>query len=134
MRTNNANANYRALLPLINRRDILSLVHETLTSAHSSATEALSDAAVENITITKRNQELARTLLELTDHEKSLREEITDGELKTQLDALKAESKKEKAKWETIKSVVSAMVVASGVDWARDEDLQRLVLDESVDD
>lgn len=54
--------------------------------------------------------------------------------MKTQLDALKAESKREKAKWETIKSVVSATIVASGVDWARDEDLQRLVLDESVDD
>ncbi|KAK2767775.1 hypothetical protein FQN54_003934 [Arachnomyces sp. PD_36] len=124
----------RALLPLINRRDTLSLIHESLSSAHSSTTAALSDAEVENIAITKRNQELARTLLELTEREKSLQEEVTDGELKTQLDALKAESKTEKAKWETIKSVVSAMVAASGVDWARDEDLQRLVLDESVDD
>jgi hypothetical protein len=123
----------RALLPLINRRDTLSLIHETLSNAHSSTTESLSDAAVGNIETTKWNQELARTLFELTEREKSLQEEVEDGEMKAQLESLKAETKREKGKWETIKSVVSATVVASGVDWARDEDLRKLVLDELDD-
>jgi hypothetical protein len=50
------------------------------------------------------------------------------------LESLEAKSRAERQKWEMVKSVVSATIVASGVDWARDDDLRRLVMDEMEDD
>lgn len=82
--------------------------------------------------ITKRNQELVRTLLELTSHDSRWKEEIEDADLKAQLEELEADNKKRRARWETIKGIASAAVVSSGVDWARDDKLRELVLDESV--
>ncbi|PGH18043.1 hypothetical protein AJ79_00669 [Helicocarpus griseus UAMH5409] len=124
----------RALLPLINRRDLLSLIYENLSRAQTSCLRALSDAKVDNTKITEKNQELVQTLLGLTSGEKSWREEITDPNLRSQLETLEAECKKEKANWVTIKRVVSAVIVASGVDWAEDEELHNLVVDDVADD
>ncbi|KAL2014189.1 hypothetical protein VTN00DRAFT_1714 [Thermoascus crustaceus] len=121
----------RALVPLINRRDLLSLIHENLATAHASTLEALSNVEVENMRITKRNQELVHTLLELTSHDSRWKEEIEDADLKAQLEELEADNKKRRAKWETIKGIASSAVVGSGVDWARDDKLRELVLDES---
>jgi hypothetical protein len=38
-----------------------------------------------------------------------------------------------KAHWETMKNIASAVVVGSGLDWADDDKLCALVLDESDD-
>ncbi|KAL4926274.1 centromere protein H [Aspergillus undulatus] len=123
----------RALLRLINRRDVLSLAQENLTEAQRSIMKELSTLEVKNMQLHKENQELARELLELTKDDDSWRERLDDPELKQQLAELEADHKKSKAKWETIKSVASAVVVGSGVNWAEDEDLTALVLDE-IDD
>lgn len=122
---------HRALVPLINRRDLLSLIQENLATAHAATLEALSNVEVENMRINKKNQELARTLLDLTSHDSRWKERIEDEGLKAQLEELEAEHKKRRARWETIKSIASAAVVGSGVDWARDDRLRELVLDES---
>ncbi|KAL2000365.1 hypothetical protein VTN02DRAFT_3215 [Thermoascus thermophilus] len=122
----------RALVPLIHRRDLLSLIHENLATAHAATLEALSDAEVENTHLTQRNRELVRTLLELTRHDDARwREEIEDADLRAQLAALEADYGKRRARWETLKGIASAAVVGSGVDWARDDRLRELVLDES---
>ncbi|KAL4969545.1 centromere protein H [Aspergillus stella-maris] len=123
----------RALLRLVNRRDVLSLAQENLTEAQTSTMKKLSTLEVENLKLHKQNQELARELLELTKDDDSWREQLSDADLKEQLAQLEAEHKKSKAKWETMKSVASAIVVCSGVNWAEDEDLTALVLDESDD-
>lgn len=123
----------RSLLPLINRRDILALAHENLTSAHHSTIKTLSDRETENLQINKRNQQLAHELLELTRHDASWKEEVNDENLQKQLKELEVEQKRIKAKWETIKSVASAVIVGSGVNWAEDEALYALVLDDSDD-
>ncbi|KAJ5132800.1 hypothetical protein N7448_006958 [Penicillium atrosanguineum] len=124
---------HRALLRLVNRRDVLALAHENLASAHDSISRQLSDFEVENLQINKENQELVRELLELTRQDDSWRERLQDATLASQLDELEAELKKRKAQWEIMKSVASAMVVGSGLNWAVDEKLQALVLDESDD-
>lgn len=123
----------RALLRLINRRDILSLAQENLTETHVATLKKLSTVEVENLQLHEKNQELARELLELTKDDDSWREQLDDPELKQQLSELETDHKKSKARWETMKSVASAIVVASGVNWAEDEDLTALVLDESND-
>ncbi|KAJ5584443.1 uncharacterized protein N7459_004243 [Penicillium hispanicum] len=121
----------RALLRLVNRRDVLALAYENLASAHDSVTKQLSDTAVENLQINQENQELVRQLLELTKQDSSWREELQDANLASQLDGLEADQKKGRAKWETMKNIASAMVVGSGLNWADDDNLRALVLDES---
>lgn len=124
---------HRALLRLVNRRDVLALAHENLASAHDLISRQLSDVEVENLQINKENQELVRELLELTRQDDSWRERLQDATLASQLDELEADLKKRKAQWEVMKNVASAMVVGSGLNWADDEKLQALVLDERDD-
>ncbi|PLB40744.1 centromere protein H [Aspergillus candidus] len=123
----------RTLLPLLNRRDMLSLAHENLNSAHSATVRNLSTAEVENRQLHKKNGELVQELLEITKDDDSWMERLEDDELKAQLEQQKSDYKKSKAKWDTVKNLVSAIVVGSGVDWAADDALAGLVLDESDD-
>ncbi|RAL01699.1 centromere protein H [Aspergillus ibericus CBS 121593] len=123
----------QALLRLINRRDVLSLAHENLNSAHSATLRKLSSLEVETSQLHRKNQELARELLALTEDDESWREDLEDAELKAQLEQLEADRRKSKAKWETMKNVASGIVVGSGVNWAEDARLTALVLDESDD-
>ncbi|KAJ5155552.1 hypothetical protein N7492_008355 [Penicillium capsulatum] len=123
----------RDLLPLVNRRDVLALAHENLASAHDQVLKRLANTEVENLQINEENQGLVRQLLALTKHDDSWREKLQDENLKSQMDQLEAELKTSKAKWEIMKSIASAMVVGSGLDWAEDDTLRALVLDESDD-
>ncbi|OJD15771.1 hypothetical protein AJ78_03989 [Emergomyces pasteurianus Ep9510] len=124
----------RALLPLINRRDLLSLIYENLSRSHASCIQSLSDAKVDNIHGNAKNQDLVQTLLGLTSAEMLWREKLTDPKLISQLETLEKENKAEKANWVTMKHVVSAAIVASGIDWAEDEELHDLVVDDASDD
>ncbi|KAJ5749733.1 hypothetical protein N7533_006761 [Penicillium manginii] len=123
----------RALLRLVNRRDILALAHENLASAHDQVLKQLSDLEVANLQINQENQELVRQLLELTKQDETWREKLKDAKLLSQLEQLETDFKSNKARWDTMKHIASAMVVGSGLDWAEDDQLQALVLDESED-
>lgn len=123
----------RALLRLVNRRDILALAHENLASAHDQVLKQLSDLEVANLQINQENQELVRQLLELTKQDETWREKLKDAKLLSQLEQLETDFKSNKAQWDTMKHIASAMVVGSGLDWAEDDQLQALVLDESED-
>jgi len=93
----------------------------------------LSNLEVENRQIHDKNRELVRQLLELTSPGGSWRDQLEDSDLEAQLDALDAKQQKSEARWEVMKNVASAIVVGSGVNWANDERLSALVLDESGD-
>ncbi|KAE8152692.1 centromere protein H (CENP-H)-domain-containing protein [Aspergillus avenaceus] len=121
----------QVLLRLINRRDVLALAHENLNTALTSTLKKLSSAEVENLQLHKTNKQLIQELLELTRKDESWRYQLGDTDIKTQLDQAKADQQKSKAKWEAMKSITSAIVVGSGVNWAEDENLTALVLDES---
>lgn len=112
---------------------MLALAHENLAAANDLVLKQLSNSAVENLQLNKENQELVRQLLELTRQDDSWRERLQDADLASQLDDLEADLKTRKAKWETMKNIASAMVVGSGLNWADDEKLRALVLDESDD-
>lgn len=116
----------------MNRRDVLALAHENLTSAHDLVIKQISNAEVQNIQINRDNQELVRQLLELTAQDSSWRDKLQDSQL-SQLEELERDLKAHKARWETMKNIASAVVVASGLDWADDDMLRALVLDESDD-
>lgn len=93
----------------------------------------LANTEVENLNINQENQELVHQLLELTKQDDSWREKLHDENLESQMNHLEAELKTSKAKWETMKNIASAMVVGSGLDWADDDMLRALVLDENDD-
>lgn len=122
---------YRALLRLINRRDVLSLAHENLHTAHSATVRQLSNLEVENRQIHEKNRELVRQLLDLTGPDGSWRDQLEDQDLIAQLNALDADQQKSQARWDAMKNIASAVVVGSGVNWAEDEKLRALVLDEA---
>jgi hypothetical protein len=124
---------HRALLSLVNRRDVLALVHENLASAHDLVMRQLSNLEIQNLQINRENQELVRQLLELTKEDLSWREKLEDPKLLSQLDSFETDLKARKAQWETMKSIASAVVVGSGLNWADDDMLRALVLDESDD-
>lgn len=117
----------------MNRRDVLALTHENLSGAHDLVIRQLSDLGVKNLQINRENQELVRQLLELTKQNSSWREKLDDPELMSQLEGLETDLKAHKAQWETMKSIASAVVVGSGLNWADDDMLRGLVLDESDD-
>lgn len=115
---------------MLNRRDILSLLHENIAKKVSATEQSLSKAEVENMKVTRKNQELVQELLELTSNAKTQRGDIDDEELKDRLESLESENKARRARWRTLKAVVGSVIVGSGVDWARNEELCSLVMDE----
>lgn len=123
----------RALLRLVNRRDVLALVHENLAGTHGRVLKQLSDLEVENLQINRENQELVRQLLELTRQDETWREKLKDAKMLSQLEKLENDFKSGKVKWDIMKNIASAMVVGSGLNWAEDDQLQALVIDESED-
>ncbi|PYI33059.1 hypothetical protein BP00DRAFT_424441 [Aspergillus indologenus CBS 114.80] len=123
----------RALHRLINRRDVLSTVHENLNVMHTASLQKLTGLEVENLQLHQKNQELVRELLSLTEDDDSWREDLDDPELKSQLEQSEADHRRSKARWAVMKSIASAIVVGSEVNWAEDETLTALVLDESDD-
>ncbi|KAF7714392.1 Uncharacterized protein PECH_008758 [Penicillium ucsense] len=123
----------RALFRLVNRRDVLALAQENLSGTHDQILRQLDDLKIANLTINQENQELVRELLELTKQDSSWRERLGDAELELQLNRCEAEYRRSKAKWDAMKNIASAIVVGSGLDWANDDALRALVLDESDD-
>jgi hypothetical protein len=90
----------------------------------------LSNTEVDNLRVIQRNQELARQLLDLTAQESSWRDKIDDASLRTQMKEIESEYEKTRAKWDHMKGVLGGIIVGSGIDWARDETLRDLVLDD----
>lgn len=92
-------------------------------------------AEVELIRTTKHNAELASTLSRLVEETRSRPEEmIGDSRVRSALAKLREEARNSRLKWRVMKSVVSATVAGSGLNWALDDELRELVLDDEDDD
>lgn len=81
--------------------------------------------------ILEKNRNLAASLVDLTEQIKAQRiAAIKDSDLIDQAEQSKLDHETAKKLWRTMKSVVAAIIAGSGIDWARNSDLKRLVLDE----
>ncbi|KAF2144971.1 uncharacterized protein K452DRAFT_222087 [Aplosporella prunicola CBS 121167] len=128
-----SNASYaeKRLLPLIHERDVLSMTLATLTSSLTSTNLSLQKASQSVQLANKKNQELAKTLLDLAERNKAqTADEVPDENLRGQIRALEEQVRDSRRKWRTLKSIVAGVIVGSGVDWATDEKLRELVLDD----
>ncbi|KAI9786641.1 MAG: hypothetical protein M1839_006192 [Geoglossum umbratile] len=127
----NIQARERELLPRIHRRDLLSIAHTNLSSSVSDASAALTDLETENILTSRKNVGLTKTLLGLAEEAKSQdKEHIKDQKSLSQLEVLERELQFRRSRWRTMKNVVSATIVGSGIDWARNAKLRQLVIDD----
>ncbi|KAI9704429.1 MAG: hypothetical protein M1836_007292 [Candelina mexicana] len=120
----------RALLPLIERRDLLSMTHTQLSTDASTLNDSLSALMTDNIRLCGKNRGQAQILIELAEDLKTnITDNVKDARLRSQLDQLKEENRIRKSRWRLMKGVVSTVVVGSAVDWARDDELRELVVD-----
>lgn len=77
------------------------------------------------------NRSLTMTLLTLAKKVQARQEEVAkDARFGAQIEELRQDAAKARQRWRMMKSVVAALVVGSGVDWAGDENLRDLVVDE----
>ncbi|KAF2016142.1 hypothetical protein BU24DRAFT_492293 [Aaosphaeria arxii CBS 175.79] len=124
----------KRLLPLIHERDIISMVHGMLNAKMAATTRALSTAEEENMAANQKNTETASVLLKLAeDLKRQSAEDIEDVQLRGKVDAVQKELKGSRSRLRTLKGIISGMIVGSGIDWADDEVLRELVMDDDED-
>lgn len=122
-------------MPLIEQRDKLSVALTELTSNVASVREELTKVESEHIMTSHKNVELAAKMLDLADEANvQKREDIIDPRTRQQLDDLEEAMKISHWRWRIMKGTVSATIVGSGIDWARDPKLLDIVLDNDDDE
>lgn len=124
----------RRLRPLIAENDTIAMVHGRLASKLASSTRALVTAEQANIVANQKNRELSRTMLALAEATKSQSvEDIEDPKLREQIRLVEKELGDSRRRTKTLKGIISAMIVGSGINWAADESLTELVMDDEDD-
>ena len=120
----------RAIKPLLGRRDTLEIASTNLISSLESIIAKLRKAEIENLKTTDRNRGLASQLLAVTDKIEDYKDSVKqEPQLKARLEETRQEAITAAKQWRIMKSVVSAVIAGSGVDWSRDSELKDLVLD-----
>ncbi|CAD6447165.1 1ea32faf-a776-4f99-93b4-c9be746414a3 [Sclerotinia trifoliorum] len=130
----NASVIEQDLLPLIEKRDALSENLAQISNNLQSSREELIKESSENIITGRKNVELATKMIALAEEANSQgKENIQDPEVRAELDELEGAMKNSRQRWRIMKNTASAVVVGSGVDWARDPKLLEIVLDDDGD-
>jgi hypothetical protein len=124
----------RRILPLVTENDTVSMIHASLSSKLAHATRSLCTTEQSNMVANQRNRELAETMLALAEEMKtqSVRD-IEDPQLRQRVDAVDKELKDSRRRVKTLEGILSAMIVGSGINWAADEDLTELVMEDEDD-
>lgn len=111
------------------------MVHGSLSEKLASTIRAIGKAEQGNIIANKENRELSHTLLALTEDLKvQTTEDIEDRQLRDQVKMVDKELKESRKRMRLVKGVLSAMIVGSGINWAEDEILRELVMDDEDED
>lgn len=119
------------LLPLIQQRDDASTELAATAAQVLAARDALTAAEAERVVLARSNTALAGTMIALAEQvERQKKGDITDPEMCGRIEELEREVRKSRQRWRLMKGVASGVVAGSGMDWARDEKLRALVLEE----
>ncbi|KAM7191989.1 Centromere protein H (CENP-H) domain containing protein [Rhypophila sp. PSN 637] len=121
----------RALTPRVEQRDVTATRAAKQSSDSNKMADQLARLEVEVQAITRQNASLASSLLQLTAENQARHSEddIEDMQLKNEMNDAENDLVASRQRWKAIKSVTSAVVAGSGVDWARDSRLRDMVLD-----
>lgn len=121
-------------MPFIEQRDDLSITLTQSSKKISVAHDELNQVQTEYIVTSRKNAELAATMIALAEEASARKkEDISDPKARQQLEKLEESLKVSKRRWRIMKGTVSATIVDSGVDWARDPKLLEIVLDDEGD-
>jgi hypothetical protein len=124
----------RRILPLVTENDTVSMMHGALTSKLAYTTRSLSTAEQGNMVANQKNRELAQIMLTLAEEMKAQSvQDIEDAQLRQRVDAVERELKDSRWRVKTLKGILAAMVVGSGINWAADEALTELVMEDEDD-
>ncbi|MCJ1410204.1 hypothetical protein MMC19_004289 [Ptychographa xylographoides] len=127
----NASPIERALHPLIDQRDVLTMTDANLSATLRALRNELTSTEVEHIQAMHRNQKLTALLLSLTNQLKAEDiHSIQNRDLQLRLGTLREDVIESKRRWRIMKSLVAAVVASSGIDWAHHSELLELVLDD----
>ncbi|KFY42224.1 hypothetical protein V494_02523 [Pseudogymnoascus sp. VKM F-4513 (FW-928)] len=131
----NASPIERDLLPLIQQRDDASTELAATAAQVLAAREALTAVEAERVVLSRSNTELAGKMVGLAEQvEVQKKGDISDPELRGKIEEMEREVRRSRQRWRLMKGVASGVVAGSGMDWARDEKLRALVLEEDSDD
>ncbi len=121
----------RALHPLIDRRDTLEIAYTNLSTTSQTLSKEAAMLSADNTRVMEKNRALTATLLALVHEVQAQQDDVTkDAGFSAQLYRLREDTATARQRWRIMKSVVAAVIAGSGVDWARDDTLRDLVLDE----
>jgi Centromere protein H (CENP-H) len=95
-----------------------------------SARNELKNVESEHMVTARKNAELAATMLALAEEADTQRkEDIDDPKARQQLDELEIKMQASRQRWRILKETASATIAGSGIDWARDPKLLKIILD-----
>jgi hypothetical protein len=119
---------------LITENDTVSMVHSSLASKLQTTQQAVITATQANMAANHTNRAKSKDMLVLAEEMKSqTAEDIEDPRLRDQVSAVEKGLKDSRRKMKTLKGILSAMIVGSGINWAADKDLTELVMDDEED-
>lgn len=85
----------------------------------------------QRLRLNRKSVDLASEMLSLVEKTHKAKEEsITNLEQVEEIARLEREVKASRQRWRVMKGTASAIVAGSGVDWARNEELRNMVLDD----
>ncbi|KAI0125491.1 centromere protein H (CENP-H)-domain-containing protein [Xylariales sp. AK1849] len=130
----NASPIERDLLPVLSARDLTSTTLAHQTTALRQTLGTLTETSSQTLRLSRHNVDLASQVLALAEesdkHKAALIEDPGQAE---EITRLVKEVKTSRQRWRVMKATASAIVAGSGVDWARDEELSKMVLDDDED-
>lgn len=130
----NASPIERDLLPVLTRRDKVSADLAQQSTQLGQTVDEILRVEGESLRLSRQNVDLASQVLALAEEaNKSKTEPVEDPNHAQEIARLEAEVKASRQRWRVMKATASAMVAGSGVDWAADEELRAVVLDEDED-
>ena len=107
------------------------MLHAHLSKALQTTHLEIAKRESENVDAMGENKILAGRMLELAGAVRTEKvEEVRDARVRGQLEQLEDEVQQVRREWRVWKSLVGGIVAGSGVDWAGDERLLEVVMDE----
>ncbi|ORY66116.1 centromere protein H (CENP-H)-domain-containing protein [Pseudomassariella vexata] len=130
----NASPIEKDLLPLLIARDDSSTTLAQQTTDLRQTLDQLMEIESQSLQISRENVQLASEVLKLAEEtNRSKTAPIADPGHAEEIARLEAEVRASRKRWRIMKGTASAIVAGSGVDWARDDRLKSIVLDEEED-
>ncbi|KAF4988140.1 hypothetical protein FGRMN_9945 [Fusarium graminum] len=125
----------RELLPYIERRDDASIAVARQAAGTNNKWKALAATQSDTLRKSRHNVAAAAELFELAEQAK-LKKRVPPGNSKMvqEQERLEEGVQASKQRWRVMKGVAAGIIVGSGIDWVRDDELRDVVLDPETEE